>query len=125
MKMNKRQFKYIWFTFQLALFILPILGSLWYVPYSISYDEKYVSDVNERAFQQAQEGKITDFKDATVAEKDAEGNYVYKEWKLQNKELYWIYAVIFGIVIGSLFQMFNVIWKFCYQEKYDDDEGYY
>ena len=95
------------------------------VPYQISYDEEYVSKVNPRAFQQNQEGKITDFKDATVAEKDAEGDYVRKEWKLKHKELYYFEGLLFGLFIGLVLQIFNMVWSDIYRDKFDEDKDRY
>jgi len=115
--MNNKQFKMLWAICQIILFILPIIACLWYVPYDISYDQKYVNSVNQRAFENGDSNKLTDFKEATIAQYDAEGTYIEKEWKLNNQELYIFKAIIAGIIIGATLQFGNMIWFFVYQEK--------
>lgn len=118
--MNKKQFTYLWVLVQTFLFLTPIVICLWYVPYDISYDKKYVAEVNRRAFENSGNNKITDFKDAKIAENDAEGKYVKKVWYLENKELYYFQAIIAGILIGALLQMFNAVWWMIGDSKYND-----
>lgn len=101
-----------WVVVQAFLFVFPILVGLLSVPYEISYDQKYVNEVNIRAFQNNL--KTTDFKEAMVAENDAEGNYIRKEWKLEHKELYWYQDIMMGIVLGLMFQIFNLFWSLGY-----------
>lgn len=85
------------------VFIIPILVSLWYVPYQISYDEHMVSTVNERAHNYEPANQtITDFAQAEIIKSDAQLLYENRCWKLDHLELYSINAIIWGSVFGIL-----------------------
>lgn len=111
--MNKKQYKFLWVTTQVLLFVLPIMIAIALTPYDINYDEEYIFKVNVRAFE-GQDGKITDFKDAVVANKDAQGDYVKKEWKLKNQEIYYLINILSGVFIGATLQLGNLSWMMGY-----------
>jgi len=114
--MNRKIFIRVWFTVQSLLFILPIIMLLIYVPYDISYDELYVKDVNSRAFES--NNKLTDFKEAVVADNDANGKYIEKVWMLENKSIYYINAIFIGLLLGFLLQLCNMMWITIYDDMF-------
>ena len=119
--MSKKLFIGLWATVQVILFILPILATLWYVPYEIDYDTRYVKEVNTRAFNTMDNEKLTDFKDATVAGYDASGTYLDRAWKLDHRELYTIWAIIAGMSAGGLLQILNIFWWIKFYDEYWDE----
>lgn len=110
----------MWISVQSFLFLLPIIIGLVFVPYNISYDQKYVDNVNIRAFEY-EEGKITDFSEAQVKKQDADGKYIRKEWKLENKELYYFDAILLGSILGFFLQIGNVFWGLSFSMREEDD----
>ena len=120
--MNKKQFKILWAITQISLFVLPFVFALILTPYNISYDKEYVSSVNVRAFEIMDNGKITDFREAVIAQEDAIGRYVEKEWKLQHQEIYYFNNLFAALLIGGMLQMFNPLWKMDYEDYYYDED---
>ncbi len=116
--MDKKQFKFLWLTVQLFLFVVPIVIGFLMVPYDISYDEEYVNNVNKRAFSEINSNSITDMRDAVIAKYDAEGTYLKKEWKLKHKEIYYFEGIGYGILIGLAFQLGNIVWYLLFEECY-------
>ena len=114
--MNKKQYLALWIITQSLLFILPIIVLVFTVPYQISYDEMYVEKVIQQAEVYDGSLKATDFTEATRLSYQSEGKYIEKEWKLQNKEIYWYEALGGGFLLGLMFQMFNLFWKLDYDD---------
>ena len=118
--MNKKQYKSLWITTQLLLLILPMMLSLIFVKYNISYDKHYVNTVYDRAkdVDYATEDKLTDFTNAVVAKADIDGEFETLVWKLQHQELYYYEAIGCGLFLGILFQLINIFWCSIYMDKY-------
>ena len=120
MNITTKQFKAFRIGTQLFLFVLPIILSFLYVPYKISYDKMYIESVNERALELGYKhgDELTDFSETVIARNDAQGTYLKKEWRQQNQEVYYIWAIVFGIFIGMGLQLLNGFW-YCF---YDDNK---
>jgi hypothetical protein len=124
--MNKTQYKFLWISTQVVLFILPMIIALFVVPYQISWDEHYTQTVNVRAFTEESPNKVTDLKEAVVSKIDAQGEYENKVWKLQHKELYYFNAIGGGFAIGLILQILNLVWAMFYGDlvRNDDDHDF-
>lgn len=117
--MKEKTFKITWATTQILLFILPILLGVIMTPYDIGWDQHYVDNVNERAFQDIADGKVTDFNEAVVSYQDSKGVYEKKVWHLQNQGYYYWFANIFwGVFIGFVLQLFNLGWGMIWSDHY-------
>jgi len=125
--MKKETYKKLWMTTQALLFIIPIIVSVIFTGYQISWDAHYVDNVNSRALIEGYSpNKFTDFSDAEVSKADISGTFERKVWKQNNKSVYFILNIVIGVTLGCLLQIFNMIWKDIYEMKYGDkDEGYY
>ena len=106
--MNTKQYKFLWATIQIFLFFVPILISIVITPLEISYDKEYNANVPQRIF--AENNKMTDFKEAVVAEYDSQGTYVTKKWLLKNPEVYYYKNIMGGIIVGMILQIGNILW---------------
>ena len=108
--MNKQIYITLWITVQTFLFILPILIAAISIPYTISYDEGYVREVIPRILDDPQEPIPSDFEGAVEDWKDAESTFYKRQWKLENKELYYLEGFGCALLLSSLLQFFNLFW---------------
>ncbi len=116
--MIKKIYITVWIIAQMLLLFIPMIIGVVMTPYEISYDKGYVETVNPRVL----DGGSGDFNIEGAVEdwKDAEGTFYDKEWKLQHQELYYIYNITTGLVIGLAFQILNMLWWLTYEgNKYD------
>jgi hypothetical protein len=115
---EKRTYIKFWILVQTILLITPIMIGLVMVPYEIEKDKIYLERVGGRSFES--NDKLTDFKEAKVAEADLQGKFVQKVWMQENKELYYLYAIGYGFTYGLVFQLFNLLWVFFYVSEIKD-----
>jgi len=115
--MKEKTFKKIWTTTQILLFILPIIILVCLTPYDIGEDKLWSQEVTIRNLEQESEA-LTDFKQAVVAEKDINGDFVKIKYRLQHQELYYFQAILFGVLLGVLLQVLNIVWWAMYDTSY-------
>jgi len=119
--MNKKQYRFLWASVQIILFLIPIIYALVFTPYEISRERHYVKTINKRALVEGYktEQTFTDFTEAIIAKNDAVETYEKRTWKTQHPELYWYENLFLALFIGLLLQLFNGPWLLGYGDIYD------
>lgn len=114
--MEDKTFKTLWVIVQVTLFFAPFFVAIIMTPYQIEKDKMYIEIVEPRVL----DGGSGDFNiEGAVEDKmDAEGKFIDKQFKQQNKELYYLENLGMALVAGLMFQIFNMLWVLVYQMKH-------